>query len=390
MAASATTAFAARLVSVMACLVVAPRDYRPPSSTTSRRRLSTRSTTEQLGPARRAFADPNSTGVDVGLGSTSMADATPRRIILDCDPGHDDAIALLVAHGSPQVELLAVTTVAGNQTLDKVTRNAQAVAAVGGIRDVPIAAGAGRPLVRTPRVAEAEHGTSGLDGVVLPPATAPLDPRHAVEVIVETVMSRPAGEVTLVPTAALTNVALAVRLEPRIVERVREVVVMGGAYAGGNLTPAAEFDIAVDPEAAHIVFGERWPVTMVGLDVTHHALATPDVAQRIAAIGTAPARFVTELLTFFAAAYRTSQGFVAPPVHDVCAVAYVADPAVLTTVRAPVGIELSAGLTTGMTVADRRRPAPESCTTSIATGLDPERLWGLVLDALTRVGDPDA
>ena len=130
-----------------------------------------------------------------------MAKATPRKIILDCDPGHDDAIALLVAHGSPEVELLAVTTVAGNQTLDKVTRNALAVATVGGLRDIPIAAGAVRPLVRAPRVAEAEHGTSGLDGVTLPATTAPLDPRHAVELIIETVMSRPAGEVTLVPTA---------------------------------------------------------------------------------------------------------------------------------------------------------------------------------------------
>jgi purine nucleosidase len=319
-----------------------------------------------------------------------MPTADPRPIILDCDPGHDDAIALLVAHGSPQVELLAVTTVAGNQTLEKVTRNARAVATIGGVRNVPFAAGAGRPLVREPRVAEAEHGTSGLDGVTLPTATAPLDRRHAVELIIETVMSRPAGDVTLVPTAALTNLALAVRLEPRIVQRVREVVVMGGAYAGGNLSPAAEFNIAVDPEAAHVVFGERWPVTMVGLDVTHHALATADVVQRIAAIGTPPARFVTELLAFFADAYRTSQGFAAPPVHDVCAVAYVADPAVLGTVRAPVAVELNGGLTTGMTVADLRGPAPEGCRTQVATVLDPERLWDLVVDALTRLGDPPA
>ncbi len=316
-----------------------------------------------------------------------MAKATPRKIILDCDPGHDDAIALLVAHGSPEVELLAVTAVAGNQTLDKVTRNALAVATVGGLRNIPIAVGAVRPLVRVPRVAEAEHGTSGLDGVTLPATTATPDPRHAVELIIETVMSRPAGEVTLVPTAPLTNLALAVRLEPRIVPRVREVVMMGGAYTGGNLTPAAEFNIAVDPEAAQIVFGERWPVTMVGLDVTHHALATPDVVQRIAALETAPARFVTGLLDFFAAAYRTSQGFPAPPVHDVCAVAYVADPAVLTTVRAPIAVELTGGLTTGMTVVDRRRPAPETCITSVATGLDQERLWDLVVDALARIGD---
>jgi purine nucleosidase len=313
-----------------------------------------------------------------------------RKIILDCDPGHDDAIALLVAHGSPAVELLAVTTVAGNQTLDKVTRNAGAVATIGGLSGIPIAAGAGRPLVRVPRVAEAVHGTSGLDGVTLPEATSALDRRHAVELIVETVMSRPAGEVTLVPTAPLTNLALAVRLEPRIVDRVREVVLMGGAYVGGNLTPTAEFNIAVDPEAAHIVFGEHWPVTMVGLDVTHHALATADVVQRIAALDTGPARFVTGLLDFFTDSYRTSQGFAAPPVHDVCAVAYVADPAVLTTVRAPVTVELSGGLTTGMTVADRRRTAPDTCTTRVATDLDRDRLWELVIGAMRRLGDPAA
>ena len=228
-----------------------------------------------------------------------MAKATPRKIILDCDPGHDDAIALLVAHGSPEVELLAVTTVAGNQTLDKVTRNALAVATVGGLRDVPVAAGAVARWSGCPgRRGRARHVRPGRGDPAEP--TAPLDSRHAVELIIETVMSRPAGEVTLVPTAPLTNLALAVRLEPRIVERVREVVLMGGAYAGGNLTPAAEFNIAVDPEAAQIVFGERWPVTMVGLDVTHQALATPEVVRRIAAIGTGPARFVTGLLDFFA------------------------------------------------------------------------------------------
>ncbi len=193
----------------------------------------------------------------------------------------------------------------------------------------------------------------------------PLDPRHAVDLLIETIMREEPGTVTLVPTAALTNIAMAARREPRIVERVREVVLMGGAISGGNWSAAAEFNIVTDPEAAHIVVHERWPVTMVGLDVTHQALATPAVRERIAAIGTAPARFVDEVLEFFAATYLVEQGFDHPPVHDPCAVARVIDPTVVTTRPAPLDIELAGRLTTGMTVADLRGPAPAGCTTQV-------------------------
>ena len=316
----------------------------------------------------------------------------PRKILLDCDPGHDDAVALLLAHGSPEIELLAVTTVAGNQTLEKVTRNALAVARVGGITGVPFAAGCTRPLLRTARVADDIHGESGLDGPVLPdpdPALdVPLDPRHAVDVIVDTVMAHPPGTVTLVPTGPLTNVALAARKEPRIVDRVAEVVLMGGAYARGNRTAVSEFNIGCDPEAAQIVFREPWPVTMVGLDLTHQALATPEVVARIVELDTAPARFVADLLEFFAGTYRTLQGFAAPPVHDPCAVAFVIDPEVLTTRRAPLDVELHGELTTGMTVADLRGPEPVDCHTQVAVTLDHARFWDLVVDALARLGDP--
>ncbi len=222
----------------------------------------------------------------------------PKKVILDCDPGHDDAIAQQLAYGSPEIELLAVTTVVGNQTLEKVTRNALAVARVAGISGVPFAAGCPRPLVRGIETAASVHGESGLDGPLLPEPTLALDPRHAVDLIIDTVLREEPGTVTLVPTAGLTNIALAVRKEPRLAELVREVVLMGGACAGGNWTPAAEFNMLIDPEAAHIVVNERWPLTMVGLDVTHQALATPDVLERIAAVGTRPATFVVELLTF--------------------------------------------------------------------------------------------
>jgi len=312
---------------------------------------------------------------------------TVKKIILDCDPGHDDAVALLLAHGNPEIELLAVTTVVGNQTLPKVTRNALAVAAVAGITGVPFAAGCTRPLIRDIQVAPDIHGESGLDGPLLPEPEIELDARHAVDLIIETVLAHEPGTVTLVPTGGLTNIAMAARKAPEIIGRVKEVVLMGGGYHVGNFSAVAEFNIAIDPEAAHIVFNAGWPVVMVGLDLTHQALATAEVAAQIAAVGTAPARFVGELLEFFGQAYKDVQGFEAPPVHDPCAVAYVIDPSIVKTRRTPVDIELAGGLTRGMTVADFRMPAPEDCRTSVAVELDHARFWALVVDALERIGE---
>lgn len=310
------------------------------------------------------------------------------KIILDCDPGHDDAVALLLAWGSPEIELVGVTTVMGNQTIDKVTRNALAVARVAGITGVPFAKGSARPLVRQVETAETIHGESGLDGPVLPEPTITLDERHAVDFIIDTVLAAEPGTITLVPTGALTNIALAVRREPRLATLVKEVVLMGGGVYEGNWSAVAEFNIVIDPEAASIVFSAGWPVTMVGLDVTHKALATPAVAAEIAAIGTGPARFVGELLDFFGDAYRDVQGFDSPPVHDPCAVAYVIDRTVLTTRRVPLDVELTGTLTLGMTVADFRAPAPDDCVTSVALDLDADRFWELVIDAIRRLGDP--
>jgi purine nucleosidase len=310
----------------------------------------------------------------------------PTKIILDCDPGHDDAVAMLLAHGSPEVELVAVTTVFGNQTVDKTTRNALAVGTVAGITGVPFARGADRPLVRTGETGESIHGESGLDGPHLPEATIALDDRHAVQLIIDTIMQNEPKTVTLVPTAALTNIAIAARLEPQIVPRVKEVVLMGGGYNGGNWSATSEFNIIIDPEAAHIVFNESWPLTMVGLDVTHQALAVPEVVDEIAAIGTPIARFVGELMDFFAHSYKDAQGFDYPPVHDPVAVAFVIDPSVLTVRKAPLDVELTGTVTLGMTVADLRAPAPGDCTTSVATGLDAPRFWSLVTDAIRRLG----
>lgn len=311
----------------------------------------------------------------------------PRKIVLDCDPGHDDAVAMLLAHGSPAIDLVAVTTVAGNQTLEKVTRNALSVAEVAGIH-VPVAAGCDRPLVRPRIVAPDIHGDSGMDGPVLPAPRRAVDPRHAVDLIVETVLAAEPGEITLVPVGPLTNIATAARKEPRIVPRVREVVMMGCAFHGGNRTPTAEFNVLADPEAAHVVLNEAWPVTMVGLDLTHQAVATPDVRDRLAALGTGPARFVGELLDFYGGTYSATQAFPHPPVHDPCAVAYVADPEVMTTRRAPVDVELTGTLTTGMTVVDLRGDEPAECRTQVGVTLDHDRFWTQVVDALRRIGDP--
>ena len=308
-----------------------------------------------------------------------------RKILLDCDPGHDDAVAMMLAWGNPSIELLGVTTVGGNQTLDKVTRNALSVATVVGMHDVPIAAGCRLPLVRPVEIAPDVHGDSGLDGVELPEPAVELDPRHGVDLIIETIMSNEPGTVTLVPTGPLTNIAMAARKEPRIVERVQEVVLMGGGYHVGNWSPVAEFNIKVDPEAAHIVFNEKWPIVMVGLDLTHQALATDEVAERIAAVPGSVSQFTLGLFTFFRKAYQDAQGFEFPPVHDPCTLAYLIDPTIVETVKVPLDVELNGSLTTGMTVADFRTQAPEDCHTKVATRLDAPRFWGLVVDAIDRI-----
>ena len=310
------------------------------------------------------------------------------KIILDCDPGHDDAVAILLAAGNSNIELLGVTTVGGNHTLEKVTRNAAQVLTVAKLTDVPLYAGATRPILREVETAEGIHGDTGMEihGFELPEPALSVQEKHGVQFIIDTIMSEPAGTVTLVPTGPLTNIALAARLEPRIVERVKEVVLMGGAYGTGNWTPSAEFNIIVDPEAAHIVFNEKWPVVMVGLDLTHQALATKEVEEQFAALGTNVGDFVVGLFGAFRKNYQDAQGFDDPPVHDPCCVAYLIDPTVVETVKVPVDVETHGLLTTGRTVADFRSPAPADCHTSVATKLDAERFWSMVLDAVKALG----
>ena len=328
------------------------------------------------------------------------------KIILDCDPGHDDAIAMLLAWGNPDIELLGVTTVAGNQTLEKVTTNARALAAVGSITGVPFAAGASRPLVGPQLIPEEIHGDSGLDGPQLPAPGVELDSRHAILLIADILTEQPDKSVTLVPTGSLTNIALFARTYPDLVERVAGVTLMGGGHHTGNMTPAAEFNILADPEAAQIVFEAQWPVTMVGLDVTHKVLATPDRMEQLKKVNTDVSQFIAELVEFFGGSYMKERRYPGPPMHDPLAVAAVADPQVLTTVRAPIQVETKGEFTRGQTVVDLRRTwNPDQAEDPSALGIaddyeadahgvrhhvgidvDADRFWDLLTSALTRIG----
>lgn len=306
------------------------------------------------------------------------------KIILDCDPGHDDVVAILLAYMNPEIDLLGITTVGGNQTLDKVTKNALSVATLLGIKNIPIASGCASPLVRPVESAPDIHGDTGLDGVVLPKPTVELDQRHAVDLIIDLVMNSEPKTITLVPTGPLTNIAMAIRKEPRIVDRVKQVVLMGGGVHVGNWSAVAEFNIKVDPEAADIVFSAEWNVVMVGLDLTHQALVTPDVEEQIKAINTPISNFVIDLFAFFKKAYKEAQGFDYPPVHDPCAVAYLIDSSIVKTKKAPIEIELTGTHTLGMTVADLRFEAGNECKTSYATTLDFNKFWQLIINAINK------
>ncbi len=299
-------------------------------------------------------------------------------IVLDCDPGHDDAIALLLALASPEgVDLLGVTTVHGNQTIEKTTDNALRVLELAGRSDVPVARGAERPLVREPFPAAHVHGESGLDGPDLPAATArPID-QHAADFLAE----RVTPETVLVPVGPLTNVALA--LERGM--RPARIVLMGGAIAEGNMTPAAEFNIWADPEAAQKVFHAGVPVTMVGLDVTHRALLTPDWSERFREAGRLGV-FVAELVDFFKRYHARTYGWDGAPIHDALALAQVIQPGLVRTERRNVEVEVESELTRGRTVVDLWRRTDREPNADVAVDVDRDAFLGLLLERIGRLG----
>lgn len=306
--------------------------------------------------------------------------ANKTKIIIDCDPGHDDAIAILLAAANPKIELRAITTVAGNAEVEKTSLNALKVCEIAGLTDVPVAKGAEKPLVRTLRTAADIHGDSGLDGPLLPIPKKSLVDEHAVDLIIRELKASN-GDITLVPTGPLTNVALAMLKEPSITSKIKEIILMGGALFG-NVTPAAEFNIFTDAEAAKVVFESGVPLTMVGLELTHQAMATHDIIEEIKAIDNKVAHFVADLLIFFSKRYYDVFGFQGGPIHDACAVAYCINRNVFTTQKWRVDIETKGEYTYGMTVVDKLGITGREPNVNVAEKLNKEEFWKMLKDAL--------
>ncbi|HIC8860588.1 TPA: pyrimidine-specific ribonucleoside hydrolase RihA [Aeromonas hydrophila] len=291
-------------------------------------------------------------------------------VILDCDPGHDDAIALILALASPELKVLAVTTSAGNQTPDKTLNNALRILTLLGRDDIPVAAGAHKPLARELIIADNVHGESGLDGPKLPdPGFAPVA-MTALELMAKCLRESP-EPVTLVPTGPLTNIALLLAAHPELKAKIARIVLMGGAAGPGNWTPAAEFNIYVDPEAADMVFKSGLPITMCGLDVTHEAQVMDEDIERVRAITNPVAQCVAGLLDFFMIYHRDPKwGFAGAPLHDPCTIAWLLAPALFHGVECRVDIETGGTHTSGMTVVDRYGLTGKAANALVLLGLD--------------------
>lgn len=304
-------------------------------------------------------------------------------IVIDCDPGHDDAIALMLAAASPEVNLVGVTTVAGNATIDKTTRNALAVLELIGRTDVPVATGAEAPLERDLVTAEHVHGATGLDG---PDISEPTTRPHELGAIAFLARTLAASDqpVTLIPVGPLTNIARLVTAHPELTTRIERIVLMGGSIGLGNITPAAEFNIYVDPEAAAIVFRSGIDITMIGLDVTHRARLTIENAEQLRPTGRAGA-FVAGLLDFFVANYRRRMGFDGAPIHDALAVAHVIRPDLVKTEAFAVEIDTTDGPSAGRTLVDRYHVTGREPNARVGTAVDSERFAGLLLERIASL-----
>ena len=310
-----------------------------------------------------------------------------RKIIIDTDPGQDDAVAILLALASPdEIEVLGVTAVAGNVPLPLTQRNARIVCELPGRTDVPVFAGSDRPLSRPLVTAEHVHGATGLDGPTLPDPEMPLQKAHAVDFIVDTLRNEPAGTVTLVPIGPLTNVARAFQDAPDIMQRVQEIVLMGGAYFEvGNITPTAEFNIYVDPEAAEYVFKSGIPLTVMPLDVTHKALITAERVEAFRQMGTRVGQMVAAWTDFFERFDKEKYASEGAPLHDPCTIAYLLEPGLFSGRYINVEIETGSELTRGMTVADWWRVTDRPANATFMGDLDAKGYFDLLSERIARL-----
>ncbi len=305
-----------------------------------------------------------------------------RKIILDCDPGHDDAIAMMLVGNNPQFDLLGITVESGNQTLVKTGRNALNLCQYLNL-DVPVCLGAETPIIKEVEVCEVIHGESGLDGFTFPTLTKQFDSRHAVSFMIEEIMKSD-ELVTVVTTGPMTNLALALRMEPLIISKIEEVVLMGGSYQNGNVTPAAEFNIFCDPEAAHIVFNSPLKVTMVGLDVTRKVKVLPSVVNRMEKIENNASRLFTKLMKVFNENQKKVFGFEGAPLHDPVTIAYLIDPSLLTVKYVNCEIDISHGSSYGRTNCDTFDYLHLEKNTYVAMDIDVDKFWDIIEAAIAR------
>jgi pyrimidine-specific ribonucleoside hydrolase len=306
-----------------------------------------------------------------------------RPVILDCDPGHDDALAIALACASPGLDVLAVTTVGGNASLAATTRNALRVLTLLERTDVPVAAGAERPLIREPLVQPDFHGNTGLDGADLPEPAVDARPETAIELTAALIRAS-TTPITLVPTGPLTNIALFLRAFPGLARRIGAISLMGGSLGVGNTTPSAEFNMWQDPDAAAIVFGAGVPILMAGLDVTHEALVLPGDIARLDGLGTRTGRVFADLMRFFAIHHRDRYGWDGPPIHDAVAVGVLVAPWLIDRRAMRIDVETGDGLTRGRTIGDENGIGGRPVNAEVSVHVDRTAFVDLVVDAVAR------
>jgi len=314
---------------------------------------------------------------------------TARKVIIDCDPGQDDAVALFLAMSSPdELDILGVTTVAGNVPLELTQRNARMMCDIAGLTDLPVYAGCERPMVLEPITAEYIHGNTGIDGVDVFEPDTPLQQDHAVDFIIDTLLAADKGTVTLIPTGPMTNVATAIQREPAILESIQEIVAMGGAMReGGNRSPSAEFNVLVDPHAADIVYNSGKPVTALGLDVTHQVLSTRERVARMRALDNAVAIATADMLSFFHRYDTKKYGSEGAPLHDPCTIAWLLRPELFATRRCNLSVEKESELTLGHTAVDFWHVTDRPHNVDWACEVDADGFYDLLVERLARFGD---